>query len=172
MHVESPPLFLLFGFVFLCGGVIAKFSGYMARASYLPPGSCLARFLNSKPCISFLNGQISGIVVIVLLKVSSTRNWCKGIWWVVDEGYWETFGVSNLADQPPRECLINRRKRWVEPSTKGDVRWWTTWYRRRAHYQLVQEGSSAENNQYLECGQCQSEKCLLLVLQHLDSIYW
>lgn len=74
----------------------------MARASYLPAGSCLARDSNLKPRISFLNGEISGTAVSVSLKVSATRSVCKGVRCVIAEGFHETLGVSNSAPRPRR----------------------------------------------------------------------
>jgi len=72
----------------------------MARASYLPTGSSLARESNCIPCISFFNGEISGVAVSVSFKVSSTRSVRKGVRCAVAEGFRETLGVS--AHRPRR----------------------------------------------------------------------
>ena len=65
----------------------------MAKASYLPTGSPLARESNCIPLISFLKGEISGIVVSVSLKISSKRSVSKGVRCIVAKGFHETLCV-------------------------------------------------------------------------------
>eukprot|EP00253_Pinus_taeda_P000464 PITA_00464 len=83
----------------------------MARASYLPTGSCLPRESNSKHRISLFNREISGIAVRVSLKVSSTSCVRKGVRCAVAEGFHETLGVSHSANRPRR--VVGRGSRLI-----------------------------------------------------------
>jgi hypothetical protein len=95
----------------------------MARASYLSAGSCLARDSNSKPRISFLTGEISGIAVSVSLKVLATRSVYKGVRCAVAEGFRETLGVSNSARPPQKKKFITTMHPYLTAHNKTAIYW-------------------------------------------------